>query len=213
MNPLPRATLLMLVAATTFVGAFQAPSSKPLQTIDEGLLDEIRIYHVIPASHTVAIAVRPFSATDADLTASGQMKGELPKETKDLQERGPKLLLTELVDKLKLSGAFTEVTALDAAASPPAGAFVVEGRFTLIDPGSRAKRAFVGFGSGKSGVAVAGSVKAADGTLFATFAQKRIGVMGIGGGDSTGKLVKDTTSIGEDIAGFLAAWSNGKKLK
>ena len=65
---------------------------------------------------------------------------------------------------------------------------LVEGKFVEMDPGSRAKRYLVGFGAGKSGVTVEGSVKAPDGMLLATFKQRRIGVMGAAGGDSMGKL-------------------------
>jgi hypothetical protein len=82
-----------------------------------------------------------------------------------------------------------------------------------MDPGSQAKRYFVGFGAGKSGVTVDGSVKSSDGTVLATFQQRRVGVMGVAGGDSMEKLVSDTKAIGEDVAKFLNAWVTGKKLK
>ena len=36
--------------------------------------------------------------------------------------------------------------------------------------------------------------------------------MGIGGGDSLGKLMSDSRSIGEDIAKFLARWGRGDTL-
>ena len=55
-------------------------------------------------------------------------------------------------------------------------------------------------------------MKDADGKTLATFRQRRIGAMGIGGGDSLGKLLSDTRSIGEDIARFLEAWARGKSL-
>ena len=55
------------------------------------------------------------------------------------QERAPKLLLTELIAKLKDQGVFTDVTAVDEGGPAPAGALLLEGKFTLIDPGSRAK--------------------------------------------------------------------------
>jgi hypothetical protein len=211
MSVVVRMALAVVTVAGGVVVASQEPG-KPLRTIKDGLLDEIAIYGVMPTPRTVAIAVRPFSAKDADLAAGGQ-KGELPKETKDLQDRGPRLLLGGLVDTLKELDAFVKVTAIDAVSPAPAEALLIDGKFTRIDPGSRAKRYFVGFGAGKSSVAVTGSVKAADGTLLATFSQKRIGVMGIAGGDSTDKLQSDATSIGKDIAEFLAGWATGKKLK
>ncbi len=36
---------------------------------------------------------------------------------------------------------------------------------------------------------------------------------GIGGGDSLGKLMSDSRSIGEDIAKFLAKWARGDNLE
>jgi hypothetical protein len=71
----------------------------------------------------------------------------------------------------------------------------------------------VGFGAGKSGVTVEGAVKGADGAVIATFKQRRVGVMGVAGGDSMGKLISDTKSIAEDLAKFLNAWAKGAKLK
>jgi hypothetical protein len=34
----------------------------------------------------------------------------------------------------------------------------------------------------------------------------------MGGGDSLGKLMSDSRSIGEDIAKFLAKWARGESL-
>jgi hypothetical protein len=82
-----------------------------------------------------------------------------------------------------------------------------------MDPGSRAKRYFVGYGAGKSGVMVEGKVRSSDGTVLATFEQRRVGVIGVAGGDSMDKLTGDTKAIGEDLAKFLSEWAKGKKLK
>jgi hypothetical protein len=61
-------------------------------------------------------------------------------------------------------------------------------------------------------VKVAGSVKDTTGKTLATFEQRRIGAMGMGGGDSLGKLMSDSRSIGEDLAKFLAKWAKGESL-
>jgi len=47
----------------------------------------------------------------------------------------------------------------------------------------RVKRYLGGFGAGKSSVKATGVVKDSSGRTLATFAQRRIGVMGLGGGD------------------------------
>jgi hypothetical protein len=101
---------------------------------------------------------------------------------------------------------------LKADETVPDGAFVVEGKFVTLDPGSRTKRYLAGFGAGKSSVKVTGSLKDSTGKTLATFEQRRIGAMGIGGGDSLGKLMSDSRSIGEDIAKFLAKWAKGESL-
>jgi hypothetical protein len=51
------------------------------------------------------------------------------------------------------------------------------------------------------------------GVVLATFIQNRHGVMGMGGGDSLGKLLSDSRDIGGDIANFLSAWAKDKPLK
>jgi hypothetical protein len=102
---------------------------------------------------------------------------------------------------------------LAAEAQVGAGALLIEGKFVEVNPGSRTKRYFAGFGAGKSVLEVTGTVKNAEGTTLATFRQRRIGAMGMGGGDSLGKLLSDTRSIGEDVARFLEAWGRGKSLE
>lgn len=183
-----------------------AAQGSPVQTVKGGILDEVKLYTAkLPETKTVVM--RPFSATDADLT-----EGEKKDETKKMQPIAPGMLAEEFVKKLKPMGPFTDVAVLSAD-SAPADAIVVEGKFKEMDPGSRAKRYFVGYGAGKSGVMVEGTVKGPDGTVLATFNQRRVGVMGVAGGDSVSKLQDDTKAIGEDIAKFLNAWATGKKLK
>ena len=190
----------------------QGDSGKPIRTVKDGIMDEIRVYKEPAPVASSAIAIRSFSATDANLSESNKGK-EIPKQTVEMQAIGPKVLAEKFALELKKAGPYTNVSVVDAGATPPPGAILVEGKFTELDPGSRAKRYVVGFGAGKSGVAIEGSVKAADGTLLATFVQRRIGAMGAFGGDSVGKMTEDCRNIGEDIAKFLSAWASNKKLK
>ena len=67
-------------------------------------------------------------------------------------------------------------------------------------------------GPGAASVKVAGAVKDSSGKTLATFEQRRIGAMGMAGGDSLGKLMSDSRSIGEDIAKFLVKWARGESL-
>jgi len=197
------AAAVTLILATVPLGA----EDRPVRTIKDGIIDEAKLYaEKLPAA--TAVVIRPFSATDADIT-----EGEKKEETKKMQATGPKILGDRFVAKLKEFGPFSDVSFVEGDGAPPAGAIVVEGKFVELDPGSRAKRYFVGYGAGKSGVKVVGSMKSADGSMLASFEQRRVGVMGVGGGDSMDKLVGDTKSIGEDLAKFLSEWAKGKKLK
>lgn len=182
-----------------------AQTGSPVRTVKGGLLDDIKLYVDKPPPWP-RVAIRPFSALDSDIVS-----GEKKEETKTMQADGPRMLAESFVAKLKDMGPYTEVSVLDSAAEAPADILILEGRFTELDPGSRAKRYFGGFGAGKSAVAVSGSVRASGATL-ATFEQRRVGVMGAFGGDSLGKLVSDTKAIGEDLAKFVSAWGTGKKL-
>jgi len=179
-------------------------TSRPPRELKGGILDEVKLYVERPSA--TRVVVRPFSAADSDI-----VRGEKKDETKTLQADGPRLLADRLVARLKEAATFTEVSL--SQGPTPDDALLVEGKFVELDPGSRAKRYFAGFGAGKSAVTVIGTVRSSDGTLLATFEQRRVGVMGAFGGDSIGKMTSDAKSIGEDIALFLTSWTTGKNLK
>jgi hypothetical protein len=130
-----------------------------------------------------------------------------------MQAEGPRVLAERFASALTASGPFKQVVVLTEGEAAPAGALILAGKFVTLDPGSRTKRYFAGFGAGKSSVKVAGTVTDAQGKTLATFEQRRIGAMGIGGGDSLGKLMADSRNIGEDLAKFMARWARGDSLK
>ena len=205
-TPKPKTAPPTAATPATVQATAPTPANRaPVRVFKDGMLDDIKLY--VDKPQIMRVVMRPFSATDADI-----VNGEKKDETKTMQADGPRLLAERFVAKLKEIGPFTEVSVLDSG-SAPADTLVVEGKFIELDPGSRAKRYFAGFGAGKSAVAVNGSVLSADGVVLATFEHRRIGVMGAFGGDSLGKLASDTKSLGEDIAKFLSAWATGKKLK
>jgi len=200
----------LVVAGVALVGSRTATvllaQGSPVQTVKGGIVDEVKVY-VAKLPETKVVVMRPFSATDADLA-----EGDKKDDTRKMQPIAGKTLGDEFVAQLKKMGPFSEVSLLDEGATPPADAIVVVGKFVEMDPGSAAKRYFVGYGAGKSGVKVQGSIKSGD-KVLATFEQRRVGVMSGGYKDSMGKLMSDTIAIGEDLAKLLNAWGNGKKLK
>ena len=190
-------------------------AQKPVKTIEGGALDRIELFVAsldTPANLTVVI--RPFDASAADLgTGDKDGKDARQQEAQTMRSEGPRVLAERFVATLEKGGPFKAVRVLKADEAVPEGALALEGKFVTIDPGSRAKRYFAGFGAGKSSVKVTGAVKDSAGRTLAVFEQRRIGTMGIGGGDSLGKLMSDSRSIGEDIGKFLARWARGDSLK
>ncbi len=180
------------------------PGSRAVvRRVKDGAVDEAQLYATTPPAGPVAMSL--FSATDADI-----VKGEKKEETKTMQADGPRILAERFASALRETGPFPNVTILEKEGSAAPDGSLVSGKFTEIDPGSRAKRYFVGFGSGKSAISVEGLVCSGDGTLMARFAQRRLGVMGAFGGDSLGKMAADMKNIGEDLAKFMNAWATGK---
>jgi len=205
---------LSLVASLVLcpgVVSAQAPAS----VIEGGALDRIELFApTIENPGTAVVAIMSFDTAATDLGTGGKDgKQTRQEEAKTMQAEGPRVLSERFVTELKASGPFKEVVALKPGEAPPAGALVMTGRFLTLDPGSRAKRYFAGFGAGKSSVKIAGEVKDASGKTLATFEQRRIGSMGMGGGDSLGKLMADARNIGEDLAKFMKKWALGEKLK
>lgn len=85
----------------------------------------------------------------------------------------------------------------------PDGDIVVQGRYTLIDGGSRALRYWVGFGAGAAKTRAAGQVTRRDGTEVGRFATGRGSGFGIFGGASDALLQKCVRSVSRDIVAMI----------
>ena len=205
-----RSALVAGLLMCTHVVHAQAPA----RVIEEGALDRIELFvTALDTPATAVVAIAPFDTAITDLGTGGKEgKQTRQEEARTMQAEGPRVLLERFVAELKASGPFKDVVTLTAGAAPPPGALVLTGRFITLDPGSRTKRYLAGFGAGKSSVKVAGEVKDGSGKTLATFEQRRIGAMGMGGGDSLGKLMADSRNIGQDLAKFMARWARGDSL-
>ncbi len=85
--------------------------------------------------------------------------------------------------------------------------FVIQGEFTMFDPGSQSARIMLGFGAGKSRVCISGMVTDRAGKVLARFQHCR---KGTGWGKSGGELHKEARSLGYDVAAFLDGWAAGR---
>ena len=193
----------------------QTPGAQtPVKTIEDGALDKIELFVAsLESPANLTVVIRPFDASAADLGTGGKGGKETrQQEAQTMKSEGPRVLAERFVATLEQGGPFKAVRVMTAQEPVPDGALAVEGKFVTIDPGSRTKRYLAGFGAGKSSVKVTGTVKDSAGRTLAVFEQRRIGTMGLGGGDSLGKLMSDSRSIGEDIGKFIARWARGDNL-
>jgi hypothetical protein len=205
----------MVLWCLVFLFTVGIVAQAPVKTIENGVLDRIELFQsTIDQPAGLMVVIKPFDASSADLGTGGKNGKEArQQEARTMQNEGPRVLAERFVATLEEAGPFKAVRTLKSDETVPGDALVIEGQFVTLDPGSRAKRYFAGFGAGKSAVAVNGTVKDATGRTVATFAQRRIGAIGLYGGDSLGKLMSDTRSIGEDIGEFLSKWARGENLK
>ena len=92
------------------------------------------------------------------------------------------------------------------ASATPASGLIVRGKITTLDPGSRAKRVWVGYGAGAARTAIEGEiVDAKTGQVLVRFTQeRRSGIERFGRGSSYEEIMKrNLTAIGEDVANLL----------
>jgi hypothetical protein len=93
-----------------------------------------------------------------------------------------------------------------ASGSPASAALIVRGKITTLDPGSRAKRMWVGYGAGAARTAIEGEiVDAKTGDVLVRFTQeRRSGIERFGRGSSYEEIMKrNLIAIGEDVANIL----------
>lgn len=208
-------TLKSVAIAISMVMALSVPGfSRPKDpmNIEGGALDEIQL-KVPKIDSGVPVLIRPFSTEGTDFGTGGEgAKNEQRSDAaKTMAKTAPDLLMESFKSALGGTKIFGELLASDGA-NLPGKTLVIEGKFTKIDPGSRAKRYWAGFGAGKSGVQVTGTVKDASGNVLAEFTHLKHSGIGIGGGDYVKFLSDDTKDVGRDIALFLMKWATGDDL-
>ncbi len=213
-----RRSLLCLALAALLLGGAAASHAKkkkggnPME-IEDGVLDQIHLS--VPAIEGgVPVVIRAFSTEHTDFGTGDQGGKERRKEAADTMRKvAPELLANALKARLDASHAFGTVTVDESGgASAPAEALVISGEFLTINPGSRAKRYFVGFGAGASGVGVSGTVTDASGKTLADFKHLKHSGIGIGGGSYVKFLSDDARDVGSDIGKFLVTWARGGDL-
>jgi len=211
MRPRKSLVIVAVVAVAAGLAGLAAAKEKDPSKVREGVLDEIDLMAPAPTKEA-RVVVRMFGTENADVGTAKEKKNEKREEAvKILKGEGPRMLAEAIVGKLTSEATFSSVVQSQDPAQDKD--IVVEGEFVLINPGSRAKRYWAGFGAGKSGIGVEGRIVDASGKVLATFKHKRHSGIGLGGGDYVKFLSDDTRDVGEDIATFLSRWATGGDLE
>ena len=196
-----RAWAWVVIAGLLFLGSGGASIA------DEVKLDSYRVLGDLPAGSQILV-----KAFGTENTHFGKLKKERQKETaENMKAVAPVSLQQSLIQHLTTEGAFSEVAAYEEG-ELPANAVLVEGEFTILNPGNRNKRYFVGAGAGKSKVCVDGRVVTAAGELLGEFADCRsgTGMMAFTGGRAEGMMSNDIYRGAVNIGDFLSTWAAGQ---
>ncbi len=205
------ALAVLLLAGAGSLQARKKKNADPMN-IEDGALDQIHL-SVPKIEGGVPVVIRPFSTEKTDFgTGDEGGKEKRVRAAEVMKKAAPDLMAEKLKSELDASHAFGEVTIQESAGAVPAGALVVEGEFVTINPGNRAKRYWVGFGAGASGVGVSGTVTDAAGKTLAEFKHLKHSGIGIGGGAYEKFLSDDAQDVGKDVAKFLVTWARGGDL-
>jgi hypothetical protein len=117
-----------------------------------------------------------------------------------------------LISRLTESGVFGEIGEFGDGELPE-GSFLIQGEFTVLNPGNRAARYWASGMAGKAKICFVGRVLAADGVEAVTFQDCRKGSgFWTFGGNSAGLMMADIDHAAEALTAVLTAWGRGELL-
>jgi len=159
-------------------------------------IDEIEIVRSFQSSAYPKVVVQ---ALDVSSTP--------PPADADMAEKATKVLAdatTPFVEGMAKKVPAVEASGAENAATP--GTLMIRGRVTLMEPGSRSKRMFIGYGAGAARAAISGEIiDAATGEVLIRFTQeRRSGIERFGRGSSYEEIMaRNLRTIGQDVANIL----------
>lgn len=190
------AAVLLLAVALPLAAAKKTPTS-PGKYEDWGPdIDTIEIVQPFHTADYAQIVVEPLDVSSTP-----------PPEDADMQSKVTKVL--EIATEPFAEGVKKGETGLkiaDKVPQAPAKTLIVRAKVTTMDPGSRAKRLWVGYGAGAARAAISGEiVDAATGKVLVRFTQeRRSGMERFGRGSSYEEIMKrNLQAIGTDVAKIL----------
>ena len=205
-----RATAVSLSLTVVLLGALAAPAlakgkkapTAPGKYTEWGEdIDQLEVVETFATSDYSRVVVEPFDGSATPLPESSDNTYAPVKQV--LADTA-----TPLVEGMQeAEGLKLQVAAAERGSAAERGALLIRGKVLSMDPGSRAKRYWGGFGAGAAVVELSGEVvDAASGKVLLRFTQARRSGMGVGGGDYANLLNRNLRKIGEDVATILQAF-------
>jgi len=187
---------LLLAAAIPSLAARKTPTAPGTYKNWGPDIDEIEIVKTLRLADYSRVVIEPLD-----------ISGAAPVEEADMAERVAKAL-AEATEPfvIGLEEGLKAKTSLQLVSEASERTLIVRGKVTKLEPGSRAKRMFVGFGAGAACAGVSGEiVDAATGKVLLRFTQeRRSGIDRFGRGSSYEEIMKRSLrAIGADVANLL----------
>ena len=195
-NRLLRLALVMLIVSASAFAAKKTQTAPGTYEQWGPDIDKLEIVRSFKLSDYSAIVVETPDASSTPAPADKDLTEKVTKVLSDAREP----LVEGLQKKLKTPAV------VDAEPADKTGVLIVRTKITLMDPGSRSKRMFVGYGAGAARTAVSGEiVDAATGAVLVRFEQeRRSGIERFGRGSSYEEIMKrNLVAIGQDAGNLL----------
>jgi hypothetical protein len=186
--------IAVLAVAIAAMGAKKVPTAPGTYKEWGPDIDSIEIVKTFKASDYSKVVVQPLDTSSTPKT-----------EEQDMGERVAKVAATATEPFLAgVKKGFPDAAIAKNADAP--GTLIVRGKVTVLEPGSRAKRMWVGYGAGAARTAIDGEiVDAKSGEVLVRFTQeRRSGIEKFGRGSSYEEIMnRNLTAIGEDAANII----------
>jgi hypothetical protein len=191
---------LAAVIAVPVVAAKKAPTAPGTYKAWGPDIDELEIVRAFEASDYANVIVQPLDVSATPKPEDADMVDKVSNVLSNAAE--------PFAEGIAKNASSIQVSTDDAKAGAR-GTLIVRGRVTLMDPGSRSKRLFIGYGAGAARTAITGEiVDAATGEVLLRFTQERLsGMERFGRGSSYEEIMKrNLNAIGKDVANILKAF-------
>jgi hypothetical protein len=188
---------LAAVIAVPVVAAKKAPTAPGKYKAWGPDIDELEIVRTFKASDYSNVVVETLDVSETPKPEDADMVEKVSNVLSNATEP-----FTEAIAK---NASSLQVSAAEGKAKGP-GTLIVRGKVTLMDPGSRSKRMFIGYGAGAARAAITGEiVDGATGEVLLRFTQERLsGIERFGRGSSYEEIMKrNLAAIGKDVANIL----------